>query len=302
MDEPFDFDEFEFENEPSKERKVKFRGVEFHLTSEQTAILEELIDKRGWREPKAIKAILDEFQIKYPEWYESKNGFELVPILRGFTEIQTLYNIVTPVGGTICGGYVRYMCSPTRDPHPASDIDVYCRNMDTFERIVQILESEPYNLSSKHENEVSKTYHSMTEGAFIACPTIQLIKPIVEGAIMVQGSVRDILSNFDFTVIRGAVVTRELALVDADYLHDEAVRVLRIKNIHCPISSTLRFCKYAKKGYWSPPMQIVKLFQDWDNRSKEYKDKIIKYLEQTEQQEGLTEKEINELEGLMRID
>lgn len=293
----FDFEEWEEQDEES--RKVKFRGKTFDLGYEAAMMLTRLMDQ-GKKKVDAIKEVLEHYYIEYPAIYESKQGFEIVPILRGFTEIRELYNLVYPLGGFICGGYVRWMVSPRRDVTTASDVDVYCRNDDTFERISEEL-TKKYGLQIRHENEVSLTF-IISDKYFRACPPIQLIKPIREGRIVSSGSVRDILENFDFTVIRGALVTRDEALVDADFMHDESFRILRIKNIHCPISSTLRFCKYCEKGYWAPPMQITKLFIDWDNRSKEYKDRIIGYLKMAEEQEGLNEEEIKELEGLLRVD
>lgn len=61
--------------------------------------------------------------------------FITVPVIRGFSEIKELYRIVTEFGGIICGGYVRYCCSPNPKPVPASDVDIYCKNDEVFEKI-----------------------------------------------------------------------------------------------------------------------------------------------------------------------
>jgi len=92
-----------------------------------------------------------------------------------------------------------------------------------------------------------------------------------------------------------------IALVDADFNHDETKRILRLKNIHCPISSTLRCMKYAKKGYWLPSFQCMRLFLDWDSRNDEYREKLGEFFAQFEG-DGLSKKEIGELEAMMRID
>jgi hypothetical protein len=55
------------------------------------------------------------------------------------------------------------------------------------------------------------------------------------------------------------------------------------------------------KGYFAPLTEILELFLDWDNRSKEYKSNIIKLVDEF-RQEGLTQEDINKLEALMRID
>ena len=126
---------------------------------------------------------------------------------------------------------------------------------------------------------------------------MQLIKPMEEGVIITKGDVEIILQNFDFTVVRIGLVNQTCALADADFLHDEAKKFLRIKNIHCPISSTYRVMKYNRKGYWPSTGQIVKLFLDWDDRTPEYKSKIIEFLNKTDP----TADEIDEMEKMMRM-
>lgn len=129
-----------------------------------------------------------------------------------------------------------------------------------------------------------------------------MIKPIREGKIVASGEMKEILENFDFTVIRCGFTSSQEILVDADFLHDEERKILRLKNIHCPISSTLRCMKYAAKGYWLKPFETLKLFLDWDSRSDEYRNKLVDFLEKSKEGEGLSKEDITELEALMRID
>lgn len=234
--------------------------------------------------------------------YISKDGFVHKPILRGFTEIKNLFNIVMQHNAFICGGYVRYMASERIDPIIGADVDVYCNDETSFDNLKYVFKTK--ELYVKHENEISITYSRPGDcgNIFFASPPIQLIKPVKEGSIVAVGTMEDILSNFDFTVIRCGLVSDSIALVDADFEHDEQKKILRLKNIHCPISSTLRCCKYSRKGYWLPPTQAFKLFLDWDGRSDEYKVKLLEFLEKANDGEGLTEEEINDLERLMRID
>lgn len=60
--------------------------------------------------------------------------------------------------------------------------------------------------------------------------------------------------------------------------------------------------KYSRKNYWLPPLQCAKLFLDWENREEDYRAKILEALGKMDKREGLTRKEIEELEALMRID
>lgn len=236
--------------------------------------------------------------------YISKRGFVGAKVRRGFTEISALWDILEdmPHDYVICGGYVRYMCSTASSVTPAGDVDVYCRDEEGFNALKSYFKK--LELSIVHENNMAVTYKRVLDPANILamCPVIQLIKPVKEGAIVAAGSIADILSNFDFTVVRAGLMSPKDALVDADFEHDETRKILRIKNIHCPVSSTLRCMKYSKKGYWLPPMQVVRLFLDWDERPFDWKSRLLNFLRSAESGEGLTQKDIDELEAMMRVD
>jgi len=236
--------------------------------------------------------------------YKSKEGFVIRPVLRGFSEIKNLYYLIKGenLNCFICGGYVRYMASHTLKPIPPGDIDIYSYDDEAYEKLKDLLVNQE-NLKVKFENEVSLTFHRSSDekNKFFACPPIQIIKPINEGAIKANGDMQTILENFDFTVIRCGLLNENEIMVDSDFENDEPKKILRIKNIHCPVSSTLRCMKYAAKGYWLPPFQALRLFLDWENRDEDYRLKIIEFFQKSEK-EGLSKEEIEELESLMRID
>lgn len=238
-----------------------------------------------------------------PERYISQPGFVKAPVLRGFTEIRPLFDMLAKYGekAFICGGYVRLMCSPRKTPNKAGDVDVYCQDAETYEAIKTELSKF---VSVAHDSEVAVSFNTAQEreNPFHYMPKIQLIKAINQGAIVAKGTMEEILSAFDFTCIRVGLISDREALVDADFLHDEGLGILRIKNIHCPISSTLRCMKYAKKGYWMTPTQTLKLFADWDNRDADYKAQIIDGLTKIDQGVELDEIAFTELYRLMKID
>lgn len=237
--------------------------------------------------------------------YKSQSGFVEVKVVRGFTEIADVAMDIWGQNGTICGGYVRYMCSPLDDPVSASDLDVYCKSEEIYNKLKNLL-GNIRRLSVRHENEISLTFSKVTnyEHEYFGSPPIQLIKPLKEGRVVTNGTMEEVLSNFDFTVIRAGLLTEKSALVDADFLHDEKHKFLRLKNIHCPISSTLRCCKYSRKGYWLSPYNAYTLFADWESRDDIYREKIAEFLRKSLEGEGgeLTKEEIDKLEKMMRID
>lgn len=243
---------------------------------------------------------------KKKEKYKSKEGFEEVSILRGHYELGPLWEVLEfdslNTKTFVCGGFARWSCSVANKLEMPGDLDIYCQDENTYKIARQLLES----YTKLHaENDIACSFKKPEgyDNPLFRVPKIQLIKPVVEGAIVATGDLDWILQNFDFTVVRVGIDyerwKREVALADADFLHDEREKILRIKNIHCPISSSYRCIKYAKKGYWIPANQILELFLDWENRDDEYRGKIIEFLHSEEE---LTQEDVDQLERMMRFD
>lgn len=236
-------------------------------------------------------------------------SYKIIPLLRGFTEIELLFKEVTQRQGIICGGYARYCASPNPKPELAGDVDVFPLVVEAFEGLKQFFLAEKFEI--KHENEISLTFKKHKDIKWLACPIVQIIKPTVEGKVVTLGNMSLILDNFDFTIVRAGIFSSKEVMVDEDFEKDEASKMLHFKNIHCPISSTFRAIKYTRRGYWITPREVLNLFLDWQERDDSYRLKIIELFKKSEtfnpdapegQQAGLTEEEINELEKLMRID
>lgn len=234
-------------------------------------------------------------------------AFKTIPLLRGFTEISKIYELAVKNDCVICGGYARYCASPllTEKVKFASDIDLFPKSEKACENMLKDLNKMGYMKS--YENHVSITMRPKKKDdktlSFI--PTPQIIKPVIEGKIVTLGTVEEILNNFDFTIVRAAILSPTEVMVDEDFENDELHGYLRLKNIHCPISSLLRCCKYARKGYFMRPIEALKLFQDWTNRGPEYQQRITELFivsMKGDKEGGITRKEIDELEALLRID
>lgn len=197
------------------------------------------------------------------------------PIVRGFTEIKPLHNIISKYNAWICGGYARYVCSKNSKPAIPEDVDVFCKTEDDFNKIKEELKS--LGITKTFETKVSISHHTKDTILF-SCPKIQLIKPRDEKKLVTFGSIETILSNFDYTITRCAIISETECIIDEDFVADEEKRMINIKNIHCPISAVFRLSKYLNKGYHVSNMTILKLFLDWQERDQDYKDKIISYL------------------------
>lgn len=234
-----------------------------------------------------------------------ESNFIETRIVRGFSEIELVWELAQKHGSMICGGYARYCASQLRKPAPASDVDLFPQSETGHEALIADVKALGFGV--KHENEISVTFDHLKEHndpRWIVCPTIQVIKPVLQGAIVTVGTMLEVLNNFDFTIVRAGIISPTTALVDEDFLADDGGWKLRLKNIHCPISSTMRYIKYYKKGYWLGLMESVKLFQDWSERGEEYQSKLVGLIEKMKTPEGEepNKEDIEELEKLMNID
>lgn len=252
---------------------------------------------------------------------------KVIPLKRGFTEIKSLFKILNEIGDVyIMGGYARYCASPKNEPYKSTDVDLFSKTEDKYNQLRHRL-IDVEGLTIKCENDNAISLNIPESGILSACAPIQIIKPRVIARMVTVGSVEEILSNFDFTITRACILDEENVIVDENFIEDEKKGVLRLGNIHCPVSSTLRCVKYCKKGYKLPLDQALKLFQDWDERNADYKAKIKEYTEKStsykenvnklkrkgfnddeikikieEEGLGLSQEEIEHMEELMLID
>jgi hypothetical protein len=221
-----------------------------------------------------------------------KTGYKKMKIRRDFIQIEKLLPIINGLG-VICGGYARYVCSTKKKPELPGDIDIFPISQKGYDEL--LIKFKSLKMTIRKENDVAISYRNNKK---LSNLSIQMIKPVQEARIMTLGSAEEILNNFDFTVTRCAILTEKMCLVDVYFKADDIANRLRLRNIHCPVSSLLRVCKYARKGFWIPARQAVKLFADWDGRSPEYKAKILDFFVKNE----FTQAEVDLLEKLMRID
>lgn len=251
----------------------------------------------------------DNLEFESESWGENHEPDEpkwvKIPIQRGFEAIRPIWNIINPKLIVIAGGYARFCASKREKPVRAGDVDLFPQTETASDALIQNLLDRGFQ--KRHENEISFTFKKFTDKnhplyeQYKDVPTLQVIKPLTEGRVQTVGTVEEILSNFDFTVTRIAIISETECLADEDFIEDDGKKILRIKNIHCPVSSLLRSLKYGRKGYHLRPAEAMKLFADWDNRGDDYKLRILELFKNSSMGEA-TQEEIDELEGLLRID
>jgi hypothetical protein len=233
-----------------------------------------------------------------------------VPVLRGFWQIEEIWELAQKHGAWIVGGYVRWMCSPLAevvdegehddlDLAPAMDVDLFPKEQQNYDTLVAAMLERGFPLT--YENDICVTFR-WQDDPDNEKPKIQIIKPSIEGHIKTTGTFEEVLDNFDFTVVRIGLKDDSTAIADVDFMEHEKAHKLVIKNIVCPISSVTRITKYARKGYYISVSQIIKLFVEWDERGWEYKQQVIQMLAKLEDAAELTQEEIDLAERLIRID
>ena len=251
-----------------------------------------------------------------PQPQEEISEFVSARIVRNFAVLTKAFEFIKEAGlydeAFICGGVVRHSCSRRR-PIPAvyGDIDIYCRFDEAYNKLKTVMDGNT-NYKIQFENDLSVAYIKNRMNMGIQKP-IQLIKPMREGQVVTTGTMKEILNNFDFTVIRAGVniemFALKMAMVDEDFHKHEMQKKLVFKKIHCPISSLHRCIKYGRKGYKLNSKESLKLFLDWEKRPQTYKNEIIEFLAKTFEPTETTgelssqdQLEINRMYRMLRVD
>jgi len=221
--------------------------------------------------------------------------FVEVPVLRGLHGLEHLWDDGHLSNDTyICGGFARYCVSPTmykHNPYPG-DLDIYCKDLLAFTSIKESL----INIG-KYRVTYDGTRSTCLKRELHEIP-IQLIKPIQATAYNTMGTLQQVISYFDFSIIRAGFVDDTKALIDKDLLIHDPRRKLCIKHIHCPIAQLKRIHKYVQKGYKLGNLELVKVFQAWDNTDMAKKANLVQLLQKADP----TKDEWAELQNLLYID
>lgn len=227
------------------------------------------------------------------------SAFKRTKVLRGTEPLKLIFDDVSNIGGIFCGGYIRYMISRKETPPKANDIDIYSQSDEIYKRLTKYFKDLGLKINKESDYSISFRIRYDDKGR-ISCPpvnldnpvddfswnhkrsVIQLVKPVNKGKMICKGDLEEILSNFDFTIVRCGLISLESALIDPDFHEDDYNNILIFKNIHSPVSSIFRIVKYGQKGYRIKPSHLVKMFFDWDERDPEWKERVKERVRQFE--------------------
>ena len=198
----------------------------------------------------------------------SDNGkpYAELKVHRGLTEIETLFFLVSAMGGYIAGDYARYCLSPLPKPAAPSDVDIFCKTEDAYTKILETLKER----GAKVDIETTNAASLKPPANWVSCPKIQLINPTV-----MVGDPWSVISRFDFTIAIAALTTSGAGIAHKNFEEDEYAMRLKVNYIQCPVGNMRRALKYCNKGYKFPVREMIKFYKDWETKSEERRQQIL---------------------------
>ena len=202
--------------------------------------------------------------------------------------------------GFIAGGCARYFASRDKEAPMYSDIDVFCCGDDIIDAGLN------YEALVKRFDDIYH-YERTTPNARIynikladdEPRMVQIIRPFENEWMQTYGSIEQVLEQFDFTIVKAAISSECYLIIHKNFDKDEEQKKLVITHINCPIAVAQRCMKYSKKGFRLYLKDTLKLFADWMERPQEYRERLMKLIQDSN---DLSPEEIEELEHLLRMD
>jgi len=259
-----------------RDRKKDFPAFDVGVTTSGRG-QKELIVRKDARD-QFEHALSDFCKIQQKE-AELEQAPQYVPVLRAFELAERLLDILSQLPASdpawICGGFPRWLCSPSGTPALPSDVDIIPATDKAFNLCIELFIHAGWKF---HRED-----HAWMDDQVPVCNLIgpldvqgtplelvQIVRPRPAAfAIVGALSAADQLAGLDFTVTRIILVNKAKALADPRFLLDELQRRLVIRHIVCPISSCSRISKYESKGYTIRARERVKLFVEWSRRAIE---------------------------------
>lgn len=207
------------------------------------------------------------------------SDYTTTQIRREHDTIKLVFEL-TKGKGFIAGGFARYCVSENINPICPGDIDVFTGDMGTFTDIYLAFKANP-SLKQRSDTEIeTKFEYVFKEGFKKEVLNIQLIKPVHISNMNSRGDFISVLTNFDFTISKAAILANGEAWMHHQFERDDRGGHLVIEKIHCPISSMKRVIKYAQKGYTIESKELLKLFKDYETRPTDWKKLVDEGLSQ----------------------
>jgi hypothetical protein len=198
--------------------------------------------------------------------------------------ILELLPMITDCNSFIAGGTVRAIYNKEL----FSDIDIFSRTEIAHIAMKAALIDKGFEKKFENSTVARFTLNDFTY--------IDAVVPRKGKYLLTYGTPADVISRFDFSVCRAAILNENQALVSSKFEEDCKKKKLRVEYMVCPLSTVQRIGKYGKKGYKISNKEVVKLFVEWGNRPES--EKIAELLTK----DNVTEQEMQKLMQYVYVD
>jgi hypothetical protein len=199
-----------------------------------------------------------------------------LPMLRGFSEVRELFSIAKRYCAVIAGGYGKYCASPTADAKKSQDLDIFPGRtgdakklaMELVERGFSVVKETDFSYTL-NPPEITKRETPQTMVWKTFRNPVQIVKSDflgskgwrgVDGFSGFEDLAERVLSTFDLTIVRVAIIGAESVLADARFWEDEVAARLRVEGFRNQRFLYHRLAKYGSRGYTFDPKQVLALF------------------------------------------
>lgn len=170
-------------------------------------------------------------------------------------DIAEINTIVLKNGSFIAGGCVRSILNN----EPISDVDVFSNSEESYLNTIEQLKLIGYK----------ELFSNPMLVRLKSTRIIDMVKPRTGDYLRTVGTPEEVISFFDFTVARAAIISDSEALVDENFAAHSRSKKLQIEHIVCPVTQVRRISKYLAKGYKITFKETIKIFLEFQTRNND---------------------------------
>jgi hypothetical protein len=168
--------------------------------------------------------------------------------------VREMLPLISSCNSFIAGGAVRAIYNKEL----FSDFDIFSRTTIAHVALKAALLDKGFKKVYENSTVVRFTLNDFTY--------VDAVVPRKGKHLLTYGHPETVISHFDFSVCRAAIMNERQAVVSSNFEEDCKKKKLRIEHIVCPLSTVQRIGKYGAKGYKISSNETVKLFQEWTKR------------------------------------
>lgn len=206
--------------------------------------------------------------------------FVEVPLLRGFSEVSALFELSRRHDAVIAGGYARFCASPRVQPRRTDDLDVFPGRVESArglvvelrERGFSVAKDTPFSTTlrppSEHPGDTPESMRWKTFRKQVQVIKVGFVGKGWRGVGEFHGLkdlARQVLSTFDMSVVRAAIIAPDIVIADEAFWRDERDRRMRIDGFRNASFLLHRLAKYRQRGYHCNAQEVQDLYRSHAN-------------------------------------